>query len=216
MPGKTARHRPIKTELAEKQDRLLNDALGLRARAIVLQGAIDTPWLRDLAANDHRLIFVNRRPPEGVRGPFVGVDNFAAGVTVGQHFAERGYRHCVVMHGPLFSSGARERLDGFLAGYDRPSEVETMEAEFNMEAGYDRGLQLLKGSGVRRSIFCGNDMIAYGVYRAAHELGLSVPDDVRILGFDDNRINDWIAPWLSTVSVPTADYGPAVSALIMA
>ena len=57
-------------------------------------------------------------------------------------------------------------------------------------------------------------MIAYGVHRAAMELGLKVPGDVILMGFDDNRLNDWLAPWLSTVTVPAFDYGPAIAQLI--
>ncbi|MEM6464245.1 MAG: substrate-binding domain-containing protein, partial [Pseudomonadota bacterium] len=41
-----------------------------------------------------------------------------------------------------------------------------------------------------------------GVFRRCRELGLSVPQDVRIYGFDDNPLNEWLAPWLDTVRVP--------------
>jgi LacI family transcriptional regulator len=77
-------------ENAEQQDRLLVDAQGLRARAIVLQGAIDTLQLREMAARQSNLIFVNRRPAPGVVASYVGIDNFAAGLAVGRYFAERG------------------------------------------------------------------------------------------------------------------------------
>ncbi len=65
-----------------------------------------------------------------------------------------------------------------------------------------------------RAVFCGNDMIAYGIHRAAEEKGVEVPDELAIFGFDDNRINEWLAPWLSTVKVPALDFGPAVASML--
>lgn len=203
-------------ENAEQQDRLLADAQGLRAQAIVLQGAIDTPRLRELCSRQKNIIFVNRRPAEGILAPYVGVDNFAAGIAVGQYFAERGYQNCVAIHGPKSYSGSSERLDGFIAGLGDGGPVKRVEAAYTMEAGYEQGHKLLaKRKKSRLAIFCGNDMIAYGVHRAAMELGLQVPNDVVLMGFDDNRLNDWLAPWLSTVTVPAFDYGPAIAQLIL-
>lgn len=204
------------SENAEQQDRLLSDAQGLRPTAIVLQGAIDTPRLRELCASQSNVIFVNRRPAEGIVAPYVGVDNFAAGHAVGRYFAERGYRNCVVMHGPKDYSGSTDRLDGFLAGYDDARLVKQIESAYTMEAGYEHGRQLFAQRGPRRAIFCGNDMIAYGVHRAATDVGLQIPEDLVLMGFDDNRLNDWLAPWLSTVAVPVFDFGPAIAGLIEA
>lgn len=202
------------SENAEQQDRLLADAQGLRARAIVLQGAIDTPRLRDLCARQNNVIFVNRRPAEGIVAPYVGVDNYAAGHAVGRYFANQGYRNCVAMHGPIDYSGSTERLDGFVAGFGDSESILRVESAYTMEAGYEHGLRLLTQKTPKRAIFCGNDMIAYGVHRAAVELDLNVPEDVVLMGFDDNRLNDWLAPWLSTVAVPAFEFGPAISDLI--
>lgn len=202
------------SENAEQQDRLLSDALGLRARAIVLQGAIDTPRLREVCKRQNNVIFVNRRPAEGIVAPYVGVDNFAAGFAVGEYFSKRGYRNCVAIHGPRSYSGSSERLDGFTAGFGDSGPIQSLESAYTMEAGYEHGRRLLADRGPKLSIFCGNDMIAYGVHRAAIELKLRVPDDVILMGFDDNRLNDWLAPWLSTVAVPASDFGPAIAQLI--
>lgn len=202
------------SEDAEQQDRLLVDAQGLRARAIVLQGAIDTPRLREICARQQNVIFVNRRPGSGIVAPYVGVDNYAAGFAVGSYFSSRGYQNCVAIHGPRSYSGSTERLEGFVAGLGNSLPVEQIESNYTMESGYELGRELLASFKAKRSIFCGNDMIAYGVHRAALELKLRIPDDVVLMGFDDNRLNEWLAPWLSTVSVPATDFGPAIARLI--
>lgn len=201
-------------ETAEKQDRLLADAQGLRARAIVLQGAIDTPRLREIAAQRRNVVFVNRRPAPGIASPYVGIDNFKAGLAVGKHFVERGYKNCVAIHGPRHYAGSSERLEGFLKGLGNRKPIFQFECAFSMEAGYQQGQQLLQDRSQRFAVFCANDMIAYGLYRVARERGLRVPDDLVIFGFDDNRVNSWLAPWLSTIRVPAFDFGPAVVELI--
>ncbi|CAN7686573.1 LacI family DNA-binding transcriptional regulator [Pararhizobium sp. LjRoot235] len=197
-----------------QQDRLLADALGLRVRAIVLQGAIDTPKLRELAARQDNLIFVNRRPAQGILAPYVGIDNFQAGLAVGRHFVDRRYTNCVAIHGPRHYSGSTARLDGFLAGLGDDVKVLQFESAFTMQAGYDCASRLLEADPKKYSIFCANDMIAYGVYRAAFERHMRVPEDLVVCGFDDNRLNEWLAPWLTTVKVPALDFGPAVAELI--
>ncbi len=203
------------SEDAKQQDRLLMDAQGLRARAVILQGAIDTPQLRELAGRQNNLIFVNRRPAEGVMAPYVGIDNYAAGHSVGRYFCDKGYTNCVAISGPRDTSGSSDRLEGFLDGLGRQTPVKQFETSFTMEGGYDIGKSLLSRKRKQRlSVFCGNDMIAYGVHRAAAERGLSIPEDLVLFGFDDNRLNEWLAPWLSTVKVPAFDYGPAIARLI--
>jgi LacI family transcriptional regulator len=202
------------SEDPNQQDRLLIDAQGLRARSIILQGAIDTPQVREMVARQHNLIFVNRRPAEGVFAPYVGIDNYAAGLAVGRYFVQRAYENCVVISGPHQYSGSSERHDGFVDGLGPKADVKHFEAPFTMEGGYEVGRMLLADRSRRFSIFCGNDMIAYGVHRAAVEQNMRVPDDVVFFGFDDNRLNEWLAPWLSTVKVPAFEYGPAIAKLV--
>ena len=79
-----------------------------------------------------------------------------------------------------------------------------------MEIGYRHALEVLPGGGGRRGIFCLSDLIAYGAHRRLAEAGLRVPEDVVLVGFDDNPLNDWIAPWLTSVRVPYDRFGPAV------
>ncbi|QKX00746.1 MULTISPECIES: LacI family DNA-binding transcriptional regulator [unclassified Agrobacterium] len=201
-------------EKAAQQDRLLSDAQGLRARAIILQGAIDTPRLREFVEQHRNLIFVNRRPASGIVAPYVGIDNFQAGFSVGRYFVQQGYANPVAIHAPRHYSGSTDRLDGFLAGLGEGVNVRQFECAYTMQAGYDCARSLLANASVKYSIFCANDMIAYGVHRAAIEQSFSIPEDLVIFGFDDNRLNEWLAPWLSTVRVPALDFGPAIAELI--
>lgn len=204
------------SENSDNQDRLLDEALGMRAEAIILQGAIDTPKLRSIVKQRGNCIFVNRRPAAGISAPYVGVDNFAAGKAVGEYFRSKGYDNLYAIHGPKHYPGSTSRLDGFLNGCGQPEAVIQIECSYRMEDGYNLAKVLFSSPKRSYALFCANDMIAYGVRRAAMEQGLDVPRDVKIFGFDGCRVNDWLAPWLSTVKVRTDLYGPAIAEMIAA
>jgi LacI family transcriptional regulator len=207
-------------EDAERQDQLLADAEGLRPHALIVLGAIDTPRLGKCSATRRRIIFLNRRPPPPIQAPFIGIDNEAAGRAVAAHFIARGYTDCAIIHGPRRYAASRHRLEGFLAHFTEEAvdlaRVRQIESTLTMEAGLEHGHGLLTSARPPRAVFCGNDMIAYGIHRAATERGTRVPEDLAIFGFDDNRVNDWLAPWLTTVRVPATEFGSAVAAILAA
>jgi LacI family transcriptional regulator len=110
-----------------------------------------------------------------------------------------------IIHGPLYSDTSARRLKAtidLLREKDVAIEAgDIRESSLSMDSGYQCAVDLLQRKRYR-ALFCGNDQIAYGAYRRCRELGLAVPGDVRIYGFDDNPLNDWLAPWLNTVRVP--------------
>lgn len=204
----------------ERQDEYLDQIVSRGISAIVLLGAVESPYLLRLSQMDAPLVFVNRRAPAPIKGDFVGIDNVAAGRDIADHFVAKGYRDCAVVHGPQRYAASSERLIGFRArlaehGVDLPPDRQ-LESALNSEAGYERARVLLARPDRPRAIFCGNDLIAYGVHRASVEAGLRIPDDLAIFGFDDNRLNRWLAPWLSTVHVPVQDFGPAIAEILKA
>jgi len=205
-------------ENPERQDEYLDQVMSRGISAVVLLGAVESPGLQRVAQTETPVVFVNRRPPTPVTGHFVGIDNRSAGAAVADHFVSRGYRDCAVIHGPQRCAASAERLAGFRArlsqhGIKLPASRQ-IESALTSDAGYERARTLLTRSRPPRAVFCGNDSIAYGVHGAASETGLRVPDDLAIFGFDDNRLNRWLAPWLSTVHVPVQDFGPAIAEIL--
>lgn len=201
-------------ENPEVQDHYLDEMEAHMVRGVALLGAVDSPGLRKMARRNVPIVFVNRKPPPGIYGPFIGIDNRKAGGEVARHFLERGFRPCAAIHGPLTSSASRERFEGYrdaLAEASQPLDAKYVRgAELNMPSGYGAAAALLGGRTKPRAIFCGNDLIAYGAFRRCRELELAVPGDVALFGFDDNPLNEWIAPWLSTVHVPYDSIGEKV------
>jgi LacI family transcriptional regulator len=199
---------------AELQDEYLREMRARQAHAIVLLGAVDSAQLRALAGADQRVIFVNRRHPLGWPAPFIGIDNAAAAVEVADTCLTQGYRRVAVVHASKASSATQERVDAMCARFralGRPVPAKmilTADSTDHLSIGLQAGLRLA-ASHAPEAVVAMSDLIAFGVHRALVDKGTATFP--RIFGFDDNPLNDWIAPWLSSVRIPYSDFGPAIA-----
>lgn len=93
--------------------------------------------------------------------------------------------------------------------------VQIIEAECTRQAGFTAAEQLLRGSQRPTAIFALSDILAAGALDAAHQLGLSIPGDVSIAGYDDQPEADWLRPKLTTVRQPIEAKGRVAGDLLM-
>ncbi len=205
----------------ELQDEYLLEMRAQFARAIVLLGAVPSRELSAFRSAGEPLVFVNRRaPPEPSAGPapFVGIDNRAAGAAVAEIVRRRGARFVGLVHSARTSSATADRIDGFLnawfsSGGD-PASIRRIASDAldHLRIGHEAASKLLAANHGERpdAIVCLSDLIAYGVYRRLGEEGVKVPDHCLVTGFDDSPLNDWIAPWLTSVGIPYEAYGGAI------
>lgn len=200
----------------ELQDEYLLEMRAQLVRGIILLGAVPSTHLERFVQQGEPLLFVNRRSPFAGTAPFVGVDNALAGAEVASLFLSRGIHDIAVVHGSLKSSATAERLEGFAqrlagAGIRLPkSRRLTAPLLDHLAIGYAAAGRLVAPGPVPRGIFCLSDLIAYGVHKRLLEAGVRVPGDSLVVGFDDNPLNNWLAPWLSSVRVPYASFGAAI------
>jgi LacI family transcriptional regulator len=207
-------------DTAALQDEYLLEMRAQLAQAIVLLGAVPSSKLAAFRAAGEPLVFVNRHCPGDEAGPFVGIDNRAAGRAVAELFIARGLARgpasLAAIHGSLTSSATADRVSGFSARLAQHGAalgaggLATVDSPDHLAIGYQAMARLLAGRRRLRGVFCASDLIAYGAARCARERGLAVPDDVLIVGFDDNPLNDWVAPWLTSMRVPYERYGAAI------
>jgi LacI family transcriptional regulator len=202
------------------QDAYLDEMQSHLVRAVLLLGAVESPGLRRATAKGLPIIYMNRKAPPGLSGPFIGIDNYAAGRAVADYFIRQRFEHCGAIHGPVHSSASRERFEGYrdrLVGASvKLGPADIAGGSLTIESGYSAAVALLRKFPRPRAIFCGNDAMAYGAYRRCSELGLEVPREIALFGFDDNPLNKWLAPWLSTMHVPHDLFGPAAAAILRA
>lgn len=139
--------------------------------------------------------------------PCVGFDNVDAAYNIAAEIVRLGHRE-IAMIGGLTSwndrasdriAGVRRALDA--AGLALRSD-RLIEAAYTLEAGEQACRQLLAAPTRPTAVLCGNDVLAAGAFKAARSLGLRIPDDVSITGFDDIDLADAVEPGLTTVHVP--------------
>lgn len=145
-------------------------------------------------------------PPDA---PRVGATNWAGGLAATEHLLGLGHERIAVISGPGHVLCSRARVDGYRAALQthdqRPSRPFVRFAEFDQPAGLKEATTLLSMRQPPTAIFCASDMIALGAYEAAHRLGLRVPADLSIVGFDDLPLATWVQPNLTTVRQPLAE-----------
>lgn len=203
------------------QDEYLREMRAQQARAIVFLGAVASPMLDLMRGGPTPLIFVNRRDPGDPDGDFVGIDNAQAGRDVAAHALALGIRRPALIHAPLASSATHARVEAIIAsfaaaGHSIPPSLILGPAEReHLAIGYAAAGTLQRDDADFDALICTGDLIAFGAHRFLSE-NPSRPDLPPIYGFDDNPLNDWVAPWLSSVSIPYGTFGQAVAELITA
>ncbi len=157
------------------------------------------------------------QPPYEV--PSVAATNWSGAVAATRHLLELGHRHIGVISGPGESLRARERLEACRAAMETagmPVDARMVRSgQFNYEDGLVLGRELLRQPDPPTAVMCGNDLQALGVYEAARELGLRIPHDLSVVGFDGLQTGNWSGPPLTTVCQPFRDIGAAAAELLL-
>ncbi|MEZ2350095.1 LacI family DNA-binding transcriptional regulator [Caballeronia sp. RCC_10] len=135
----------------------------------------------------------------------------AGGHTATDHLLAAGHRRIGYINGEPWQDAARERLKGYrtaLATADLPFAPELVrEGDWSSGTGFEQTLSLMREANPPTAIFCANDLMALGAIEALKQLGLRVPDDVSVVGYDDQEIARHTHPPLTTVVLPNYDLG---------
>ncbi|MDR7382877.1 LacI family DNA-binding transcriptional regulator [Promicromonospora iranensis] len=163
------------------------------------------------------VIDTDGEPPADVAS--VGSDNWNGGLQATRHLLALGHRRIAMITGPWDMLCSRARVDGFRSAHDEAGAVVdpelVREGNFYTEAGFDRGMELLSLPDRPTAVFAGSDMQALGLLRAAHQLGLRVPEDLSVVGYDDLPLASWVGPPLTTVRQPLAEMGAAATQILL-
>ena len=147
--------------------------------------------------------------------PTVGFDNRAAMRGLAEEVLRLGHRRVAMISAPVaHNDRARARLEGLrdalgAAGLDPGSNtgLRVIETRYGLDEGGAALARLMQGETPPTAVLCGNDVLAAGAIRQARALGLRVPEDVSITGFDDIELATLVTPALTTVHVPHQEMG---------
>jgi DNA-binding LacI/PurR family transcriptional regulator len=208
-PGRTGREWPA--TLATRPTRGAVLAVpGLTAAQLAGLRALDLPFA---------LIAPSDEPTPGV--PWVGAANWSGGRAATRHLIGLGHRRIAVIGGPPRRLASRARVDGYRSALEEaglPFDPELVRhGDFSNEPAYRHALELLGRPAPDRptAVFAGSDQQALSTYRAADRLGLRVPGDVSVVGFDDLPFTDWVTPRLTTVRTPLAEMACLATGMVL-
>lgn len=197
----------------------LTRLLARRLRGAVL-ALVDTTseQLATLAAARVPIVLLDpvTQPPRTVAS--VGAANWAGGRAAAEHLLALGHRRLAVLAGRRTHLYSQARIDGFRsavtqAGLDLPDE-RVAHTDWGRARAAEQATALLRETSPT-AVFACSDTIALGLYDAAATLGLRIPDDVSVVGFDDLPEAQWVTPALTTVRQPIAEMGEAALRMLL-
>lgn len=154
-----------------------------------------------------------------LNGCAIGDNSFVGGQLAAQHFLSLGHTKIGCLAGPNYHSRSNERFNGFQAAlHSAGLEIDAkwvISGELTAKSGYLSAKKLLSYEERPTAIFAFNDLMASGAYRAIHEAGLSIPDDISIIGYDDIEIASFLVPALTTVQQPGFELGLQAAELLI-
>lgn len=186
---------------------------GLMLSSIHLPG---TDFVDSLPLRSLPILLLNRHIDPATSSPnsslpFVSGDDRLGGYLAGKHLLDCGYRDLGVIAGPDHASTSRERVAGFRdalteAGLELPPN-RIVASEFEVQGGVDAAATLLSGNTRPDAVFTVSDTIAIGVLGVARDLGLSIPDDLALVGYNDIPVVSQLPVPLTTVRSPAHKIG---------
>jgi len=142
----------------------------------------------------------------------IGLDNAQAGQRLAKHLYELGHRHIGSITGILKNNDrARQRLRGVRSYLEsqglQPDDKQAAECRYSGEQARLAMHELMKRCPDLTAVVCSNDILALGALCAARELGLAVPEDISVTGFDNLEIISVLSPALTTMHSPSRRMG---------
>jgi LacI family transcriptional regulator len=217
--GATLRCRELGYHLVVES--LHNDAPDLRQQidrmvmALRPDGMILTPPLCDnpevlAALRESGTPCVLMSPERDIRGvPSVRMDDVHAAEEITNLLLSLGHQRIAFIKGPPDQSASAARYEGFanaLRTHDLTLDPELVQpGSFTFASGRDAAHRLLSGRQRPTAVFASNDDMALGVLAAAHRLGLNVPNELSVVGFDDSPAASLVWPPLTTVRQPVVE-----------
>lgn len=191
-----------------------------------LSGLVITPILNDETDLSHifelkrmNIPFVLLEDVRGIQADLVDIDNVQASCTATRHVIELGHEDIVHFAGPGYSKHSQERIEGVRRAFSRSPLIFTddvvLQAGDSFREGYECTLDYFKNKGEATAVTCYNDLVALGVMKGLRELGLSVPGDVSVVGFDNLKLLDYSTASLTTMHVPKCQMGLQATELLL-
>ncbi|OGB90679.1 MAG: hypothetical protein A3H39_09860 [candidate division NC10 bacterium RIFCSPLOWO2_02_FULL_66_22] len=181
----------------------------MMTRWLILVGKVAPRLVRQLHGTGFSLVLVDMRPPLRDADGVI-CDDAQGAYEATRHLIKLGHRRIALIRGPARHPFSQALTSGYRRAFHEAGmpvrDGYVVEAPLRPEGGYEAAERLLKGQSRPTAIFT-NDDVAIGALRAIHDHGLTVPDDLALVGYDDIEYAAHTTPPLTTVAVPKEEMG---------
>jgi len=166
--------------------------------------------LKPITESGLPMVIVDRYFPE-IECPYVVSDNYHGAMQAVGHFFEMGHRRVAFIQGRIDTSVNKDRVRGYRDAHDEAGlivdENLIVGDSFGKRNGYIGAKLLLTRDPRPTAIFCASNLISLGAMSALQEEGLSIPDDVSLISFDEQPYSEYLATPMTTVAQQTSEVG---------
>ena len=177
---------------------------------LVMAPELDTHEAESMLQANRPVSFINTYVGE-VAADVFNFDNYGGVVALTRHLLDLGHRRIALIKGAPGAGDALERVRGYRAAMAEAGLADTaaleFEGDYTQAAGYEAAKAILATDPRPTAIVAANDYCAAGVLSALHRVGVAVPDDVAVAGFDGMVSGKYMLPPLTTVRVPIREIG---------
>lgn len=202
-----------------REEEIFRAMQGRRVDGFIIATARREHSLLQRAARDGIAVVQLSRVIDGSEIPAVLVDDADGMRLAVEHCVSLGHRRLAHLAGPRDMSTGETRRQAFIAACDRHADrisATVVECDsYSVAAGEEATDRLMRQSPRYTAILAGNDLIALGAYRMLRTLGLAIPTDVSVVGFNDMPFVDLLEPPLTTVHVPQYHIGVEAARLLL-
>ena len=201
-----------------KEQKAIQTLLARRVDGLIILGGCSPEDALQKLAGQVPLIIIGRSLPS-LTNQCLALDNFAGSYKATQHLIELGHQRIAHIAGILSHQDAVERRAGYKqaladAGLESDPEL-IIEGDFQEQSGVLAVEMLLTRTRPFSAIFASNDQMACGVLLGLYRRGIRVPDDVSVIGFDDQRMSAYTTPPLTTVRQPAIEIGETAAQILL-
>lgn len=150
---------------------------------------------------------------------FAGFDNTKAAISITREVLKKGHRKIAMIAGHAEQNDrSKNRIAGVkeaIAKQNNATLLSIIETDYTLDAGGNAFDAIINGKKQPTAVICGNDVLAAGAIVRAKELGVDIPNDVSVTGFDDITLATVVSPALTTVRVPQLEMGKSAANLML-
>jgi DNA-binding LacI/PurR family transcriptional regulator len=193
----------VNTETAHIQDEEVYQLLDYHVEGVIVTDAYLSSGLASRFSKVGIPVIFFNRYEEMMSSSVVCCNNVLGGRIAGSYLLTQGFERMAFIAGTEDTSTTKDREKGFREALEEQGmRFDKVAGQFTYTGGFQAAKELLGRKQPPQAIFCANDIMAIGAIDAARTLGLSVPDDVSIIGFDDIAMAEWPTYNLTTVKQP--------------